>query len=151
VSSPNGVWGFAPETNAIFIISCQKDQILALVNLLFLGDQIEVKVAKHRSVKKMCHIKFILYFLTKLKFLVQWRRQTRACQGKCPSRNTSALAVKSGNNKVICKYILTAIADATNDLSKPCHEQRQRRSYRGADGYRCPRAPDQGGAKTGLD
>src|SRR6218665_610771 len=31
----------------------------------------------------MCHI--ILYFLTKLKFLVQWRRHTRACQRKCPA------------------------------------------------------------------
>jgi len=62
----------------------------ALVNLLFLGDQIEVKVSKPRSVKKMCHI--ILYYfaetaifscvilfyiiLPKLQFLVQWRRHT---------------------------------------------------------------------------
>src|SRR6218665_134799 len=28
-------------------------------------------------------------------------RHTRACHGKCPSRNTSALAVKSGNNKIL--------------------------------------------------
>ena len=43
-------------------------------------------------------------------------------------RNTSAiaaaLAVKSGNNKIIYKDILTAFADATNDLSMPRHEQR---------------------------
>jgi len=69
VSSPNGAWGRAPETNTIFSISCQKEPILALVNLLFLGDQIEVKVPKPRSVKK-CVILFCI-FLTKLKFLVQ--------------------------------------------------------------------------------
>src|SRR6218665_1840254 len=34
-----------------------------------------------------------------------------------------ALAVKSGNNKIIYKDILTALADATNDLPMPCHEQ----------------------------
>jgi len=48
-------------------------------------------------------------------------------QGKCPGRNTSALAaamaVKGGNNEIIYQDILTALADATNDLSMPCHEQ----------------------------
>jgi len=36
------------------------------------------------------------------------------------------VAVKGGNNKIIYrpKDILTALADATNDLSMPCHEQR---------------------------
>jgi len=38
---------------------------------------------------------------------------------KCPGRNTSVLAVKIGNNKIIYKNILTAIADATLDLSMP--------------------------------
>jgi len=33
------------------------------------------------------------------------------------------LASKSGNNKIIYQDILTAIADATNDLSMPCHKQ----------------------------
>ena len=37
---------------------------------------------------------------------------------------TVALAVKSGNNKIIYEDILTALADAANDLSMPCHEQR---------------------------
>jgi len=49
-------------------------------------------------------------------------------QGKIPGRNASvlaaALAVKGGNNKIIYEDILTALADATNDLSMPCHEQR---------------------------
>ena len=49
----------------------------------------------------------------------------QACQGKCPDRNTSALAaalaVKSGNNK---QHIFIALADAINDLPMPCHEQR---------------------------
>ena len=30
----------------------------------------------------------------------------------------------SGNNKIIYQDILTALADATDDLSMPCHEQR---------------------------
>src|SRR6218665_3141422 len=51
----------------------------------------------------------------------------RACQGKCLDRNTSvlvaALAVKSGNNKIIYEGILIALTDATNDLSVPCHGQ----------------------------
>jgi len=34
------------------------------------------------------------------------------------------MAVKSCNNKIIYKDILTARADATNELSMPCHEQR---------------------------
>src|SRR6218665_1997905 len=56
---------------------------------------------------------------------IQWRRHTRACQGKCPGRNTSSLAVKSGNNsKIIYQDILTALAYATKDLPMPCHEQR---------------------------
>jgi len=37
------------------------------------------------------------------------------------TRNTSALAAKSGNNKFVYKDILTALADATNGL---CREQR---------------------------
>jgi len=59
-----------------------------------------------------------------IKTCEQWQRHTRAYQGKCPGRNTSALAVKSGNNKMIYQDILTALADATNDLSMPYHEQR---------------------------
>src|SRR6218665_602366 len=45
-------------------------------------------------------------------------------QGNCPGRNSSALAVKSGNNKIIYRPndILTVLADAT--LYMPCHEQR---------------------------
>ena len=35
-----------------------------------------------------------------------------------------ALAVKSGNNEIIYQDILTALADETNDLSMPCHDQR---------------------------
>jgi len=56
----------------------------------------------------------------------QWRRHTRACQGKCPDRNTSVLAaaVKSANNKIIYQDIFSALADTTNDLPTPCHEQR---------------------------
>src|SRR6218665_1392259 len=56
-----------------------------------------------------------------------WRLHTRACQGKCPGRNTyvlaAALAVNSGNTRIIYKDILTALADATNELSMPCHVQ----------------------------
>src|SRR6218665_127526 len=52
------------------------------------------------------------------------RRNTRACQGKCPDRNTSALAVTSVNNTIIYIIISAALADATNGLSMPCHEQR---------------------------
>jgi len=33
------------------------------------------------------------------------------------------LAVKSGNNKIRYTDILTALADATYDLSTSCHEQ----------------------------
>jgi len=56
---------------------------------------------------------------------VQWRHHTRACQGKCkcPGRNTSALAVKSGSNKIIYLDILIVLADAADDLSMLCHEQ----------------------------
>jgi len=54
--------------------------------------------------------------------IAQWRRHTRACQGKCPGRNTSALAAalaaKSGNNKIIYQEIDTALTDATSDLTK---------------------------------
>jgi len=39
-------------------------------------------------------------------------------------RHGCALSVKSGNIYIIFQYILTALADATNDLSMPCHEQR---------------------------
>jgi len=57
----------------------------------------------------------------------QWERHTWACQGKCPGRNTptlaAALAVKSGNYKIIYQDILTALADASNNLPLPCHEQ----------------------------
>ena len=44
----------------------------------------------------------------------------------CPGRNTTALAAKSGNNEIFIMHhdILTALADATNDLPMPCHEQR---------------------------
>src|SRR6218665_3766429 len=49
-------------------------------------------------------------------------------QGKCPGRNTSAqaaaMAVNIGNNKIIIKICLTALADAANGQSMPCHEQR---------------------------
>ena len=59
---------------------------------------------------------------------IQWRRHTRACLGKCPGKNTSALAaaleVKCGNNNIICQDSLTARAHATNDLSMPCQKQR---------------------------
>src|SRR6218665_3861178 len=52
----------------------------------------------------------------------QWPRHTKACQGICPSRNSSALAaalaLKGGNNKIIYQDILTALTDATSDLSK---------------------------------
>ena len=58
---------------------------------------------------------------------VQWRRHTRACQGKCPGRNAytlaAALADKSYNSKMIYQDILAALVDATNDLSMPCHWQ----------------------------
>src|SRR6218665_691254 len=47
-------------------------------------------------------------------------------QGTCPGRNTSfqaaALAVESGDNKIIYQDILTALADATYDLSMLCRE-----------------------------
>src|SRR6218665_2172267 len=60
--------------------------------------------------------------------VVQQQHHTRVCKGKCPSRNTSALpatlAVKSGNTKIIHQDILNALAEETNDLSMPCHEQR---------------------------
>src|SRR6218665_3537360 len=56
--------------------------------------------------------------------LCQLRRHTRTCQSICPGRNSSALAVKSGNNKIIHQDILNALSDETNDLSMPCHEQR---------------------------
>jgi len=39
----------------------------------------------------------------------------------------TAMAVRRGNNKIIKLYIkvfLTDLADVTNDLSMPCHEQR---------------------------
>ena len=49
-------------------------------------------------------------------------------QGIFSGRNTSALtaslAVKRGNNTIIYKDILTALADETNGLSMPCNEQR---------------------------
>src|SRR6218665_1167921 len=52
----------------------------------------------------------------------------RACQSKCPGRNTSALAAalaaKGGNNKIKYQDILTAAADAINGLSMPCQKQR---------------------------
>src|SRR6218665_268498 len=41
----------------------------------------------------------------------QWQFYSSPCQGKCPGRNTSALAVKSGNNKIIYQDILNAITD----------------------------------------
>jgi len=44
--------------------------------------------------------------------------------GHLPERNTSALATKSGNNKIIYQDILIAVANVINDLSVPCHEQR---------------------------
>ena len=61
-----------------------------------------------------------------------------------PGRNTSALAVKCVNNKIIYHYILTVLADATNDLSMPyTHEQRTGAATEGvrlrwppADGWR---------------
>src|SRR6218665_3152354 len=53
---------------------------------------------------------------------------TAVSQWICPGRNAStlaaALAVKSGNNKIIHQDSLTALANATNDLSMPCHERR---------------------------
>ena len=53
------------------------------------------------------------------------RRTVAAPHQDMPGRrNTSALAaalgVKSGNNKIIHQDILTALADATCDLSMPC-------------------------------
>jgi len=54
----------------------------------------------------------------------QWLRHTRACQGKCPGRNSSALAAKSGNNKNVYQDILTALNDVTYNLPMPCHDQR---------------------------
>ena len=41
-----------------------------------------------------------------------------------PGLNSSTLAVKSGNNKIKYQDILPGLANATNDLSMPCHEQR---------------------------
>jgi len=56
----------------------------------------------------------------------QWQHHTRVCQGKCPGSNIFALAVAlaviSGKNRIIYQDILTALADAANDLSMPCHE-----------------------------
>src|SRR6218665_76989 len=47
-------------------------------------------------------------------------------QGTCPRRNTSVLAaaqaVESGDNKIIYQDNLTALADATYDLSMLCRE-----------------------------
>lgn len=34
------------------------------------------------------------------------------------------MAVKSGNTEIIYQAILTVLADATNDLSRSCQEQR---------------------------
>ena len=60
-------------------------------------------------------LKFRINFISKL----SGARFTRACQGKCPGRYTSAhpaaLAIKSGNNKIIYQDIWTVLADATND------------------------------------
>ena len=60
------------------------------------------------------------YLLACLVSHYQWWRRSRACQ--CPGRSTLVLAIKSGNNKIIHKDILIALADATNDLCMPCHE-----------------------------
>jgi len=80
-------------------------------------------VAGQGTFHKICHAIFdqFLPLLTNLGLSSQWGRHIRACQDKCPDRNTSALsaalAVKSGNN------ILIALAGATKHLSMPCHEQ----------------------------
>jgi len=59
--------------------------------------------------------------MTSCKFIyMQWRRYTKACPGMCQGGNTFALAAKSGNKNYKSKYF-PALADATNDLSKPCH------------------------------
>ena len=73
------------------------------------------------------------YFSNILPFYIlqpshQWRRHTKASRDKkCPGRNSSALAValavKSGNNRIKHQDTLIAFADATIDLSMPCHEQ----------------------------
>jgi len=57
----------------------------------------------------------------------QWQGHTRACQIKWPAEvyiRPAALVVKSRNSKILYQDNLTALADATNDLPKPCHEQR---------------------------
>src|SRR6218665_3224834 len=43
--------------------------------------------------------------------------QKYLCPGCCP-------AVKSGNNKIIYQHILNALADETDELPVPFHEQR---------------------------
>src|SRR6218665_1737325 len=53
---------------------------------------------------------------------MQCRPYTRA-NGRNTSTLAAALAVKSGNNKIIYQDILTAFADATNDLCMPRNEQ----------------------------
>src|SRR6218665_3563555 len=59
-------------------------------------------------------IHFTFGFLLAIQIMLfkQWRHHTKACQGKCPVRNTSALAaalaVKSDKNKIINQDILTA-------------------------------------------
>ena len=76
----------------------------------------ETKTVSHR---------WLLIKYRSIVYQEQWRRHTRAWQGKFPGRNTSALAaalaIKSGN-KIIYQDILTALADATDDLSMPCYE-----------------------------
>jgi len=75
-------------------------------------------IRHHHHVCESCNLSSPYYIKA------TWANSERpwTCQGKCPGRETSALAVKSGNNKIKCQDILTALADATNDLSVPYHE-----------------------------
>ena len=77
----------------------------------------------------ICRFQLAIVVITNEEAVCKWPRHTRACQGKCTGRNTSALAIRSGRNKIIYEDILTALADATNDLSMPCHEQHRRRLW----------------------
>src|SRR6218665_771400 len=137
---PNGSGAEPQKPTRFSAFHAKKSKFWALVNLLFLGDQTEVKVPEPRSVKE-CVILFCI-FLTKLKFFVQWRCHTRACQGKCSSRNTSALAVKSGNNKVIYMPLMTCLCPAMSSGKGVA---------RGQMGTDVPGRQTRGGAKIGLE
>jgi len=77
----------------------------------------------------------------------QLRRHTRACQGKCPGRNTStlaaAMAVKRGNNKIILLKIfvlpllmrlMTCQCPAMSSGLAPPLEEREGQEWKGSQG-----------------